>query len=181
MTIEQLSADTVKIELSAEELSLPYHNVVSHPADDPMQQLLLFLIQRAEVFSGIPFCSRQVTAELLPTVENGMIVYLTASKPRPKENHTQAAAVFADMHTLKACCRALRPYLSPQSHSSLYEAAGGRLLVLSHLTTAHRAPQHLLREYATLLPVTKRNLARLEEYGHCICKHNAIAAILKED
>lgn len=177
MTIEQLSADTVKIELVAEELSM-LDRAAREQADDPMQQLLLFLIQRAEVFSGIPFCSRQVTAELLPTVENGMIVYLTAQQPKPKANHTQAAALFADTHALKACCRALQPYLSAQTQSSLYDTAGGKLLVLSHLTPEHRAPQHLLREYATLQPVTKCTLAQLEEYGHCICKGDAIATIL---
>ncbi|MDD5947956.1 MAG: adaptor protein MecA [Oscillospiraceae bacterium] len=177
MTMEQLSADTVKIELAAEELSMLDTAAREH-ADDPTQQLLLFLIQRAEVFSGIPFCSRQVTAELLPTVENGMIVYLTAQPPKPKTNHTRAAAVFADAHTLKDCCRALQPYVSTQTRSSLYDTARGKLLVLSHLMQQHRAAEHLLREYATLQPVTRCTLAQLEEYGHCIFKRDAIAAIL---
>ncbi len=180
MTIEQLSADTVKIELAAEELSL-LCCTAQIQAEDTMQQLLLFLIQRAECFSGIPFCSRQVTAELLPTTENGMIVYLTAIAPRHRENHTQAAAVFTDMQTLKACCRALKPYLAPQTRSRLYETADGKLLVLSHLVQEHHAPQHLLREYASVRHITKRSLARLEEYGSCIFRQDAVAAILAED
>ncbi len=180
MTFEQLSADTVKIELLAEELSV-LEKAARESAEDPMQQLLLFLIQRAEVFSGIPFCSRPVTAELLPANANGMVIYLTAQPPKHKPNHTQTAAVFVDKTTLTACCKALQPYLTPQTQSSLYESAGGTLLVLTHLPQGNRTVQHLLREYATLQPVTKQTLARLEEYGHCLCKRNAVRAILNEN
>ncbi len=178
MTFEQLSADTVKIELLAEELSV-FDRAARESTDDPLQHLLLFLIQRAEGFSGIPFCSRQVTAELLPTGENGMIVYLTAQQQKQNAHQRQAAAVFTDEATLRACCKALKPYLTPQTQSSLYETAGGTLLVLTHLPQGNRTVQHLLREYAALQPVTKQTLARLEEYGHCIRKRGAIAAILR--
>ncbi len=181
MTFEQLSADTVKIELLHEELIM----LPKAPQKDdnaPLQQLLLFLMQRAEVFSGIPFCSRQVTAELLSTAENGLIVYLTAQPPKQhKSNPMRAAAIFNDAATLKACCSAMQPYLTQQTHSSLYDIAKGKLLVLSHLPQDHRVIQHLLREYAILQPVTKRTLTQLEEYGHCICKRNAIDKILAHE
>ena len=137
MTMEQLSASTVKIQIEQEELPLLLPRDDTKDSAASLQRMLLFLLTRAESFSGIPFCSSKVTAELLSTPEGGAIVYLTAKGIRRPNAAVRAysriGAVFADAQTLRVCCNALLPCLAEETRSSLYRVKHGTLLVLERL------------------------------------------------
>lgn len=181
MTMEQLSAYTVKIQVAPEELLMLLPPEEAGQSGEPMQRMLLFLLTRAEAFSGIPFRSSRVTAELLPTQEGGAIIYLTAKQTRAPRYavraSSRAAALFADEPTLRRCCGALKPHLKQDTLSSLYRVTRGWLLVLRRLPAGSKAARHLLREFGTPCVMSPQALARLEEYGECLCRHNAVAWI----
>lgn len=173
MILEQLSAYTVKIRL------LPAELPMLHSGNDQAsaEKLLLFLMERAELFSGIPFQSRQVTAELLPETKGGLTVYLTARPMKHAAVRVKAAAQFYDDSSLQACCIALMPHLHSQAASSLYRIPQGKLLVVEHLPSNNRTVQHILSEYAIPCSITTHATARLEEYGCCILQEHAIENI----
>ena len=175
MILEQLSAYTVKIRLLPAELPM----LLSGSNQKAARKLLLFLMEQAEHFSGIPFQSRQVTAELLPETEGGLTVYLSARPIKHAAVRVKAAAQFSDDSTLQACCVALMPYLHHQAVSSLYQIPQGKLLVIEHLPSDNRTVQHILSEYAIPCSVTNHATARLEEYGYCLLQEHAIESIAK--
>lgn len=179
MTMEQLSAYTVKIQIPPEELQMLIPPEETQQSTEQMQRMLVFLLTRAESFSGIPFRSSKVTVELLPTQEGGAIVYLTAKLPSaPRctiQARSRAAAMFADEQTLRRCCAALQCHMEQESSSSLYRVKGGWLLILSRLPANSRIPQHFLQEFGQPCVLSPPAMARLEEYGECVCRQDAIA------
>ncbi len=173
MILEQLSSYTVKIRLLPSELPMLLQE--SDPAST--EKLLLFLIERAEAFSRIPFRRRQVTVELLPTEQGGLTAYLTAKPMKHAGVSLRAEAFFSDDPSLAACCHALLPHLHTDTISSLYRIHDRKLLVLRQLPTENRMIQHILKEYASPCSVSFQVYARLEEYGDCLYKDHAIEMV----
>ena len=189
MTMEQLSAYTVKIQLSQEELPLLLPQGTYSSDSEPVLHMISFLLTRAEAFTGIPFTQQQVTAELLSASDGGLILYLTAmdhSPPMPKKaagykphKTKRIAAAFVDRIPLQQCCTVLQHSLPQIPASRLYQLQQQWILLLQIHTQNESCCKHILQEYGRLYPHSPLQLAQLDEYGICLHPHNAVARILK--
>ena len=183
MTVTQLSARSVKVQLTADELRffLPDE---APPAESPqMLRLLAYMLMHAETGSSIPFSELPVTVELLTVADGGLIAYFTAQlpehAPRSKASKTvRLAASFADYSALSACCRQLIQENNAILVSTLYQYGTHWILSLKlHRNTASHA-HHILLEYGKPFRSSALNKAKLTEYGTCIYEKDAVSAVL---
>ncbi len=189
MTMEQLSAYTVKIQLAQEELPLLLPQGTYSSDSEPVLQMISFLSARAEAVTGIPFTRQPVTAELMSAADGGLILWLTAidhSKPLPKNpakskapKTKRIAAAFSDRIRLQDCCKVLRHSFPQIPASRLYQLKQQWILLLQIHTRNESCCRHILQEYGRAYPNSALRLAQLEEYGICLHAHDAVARILE--
>ena len=63
MTVNRLSAQSVKVQLTADELTVFLYDPAQPPDSPQMLRLISFMLAKAELASGIPFSSLPVTVE----------------------------------------------------------------------------------------------------------------------
>lgn len=183
MTIQQLSAQAVRVQLTAQEL----HRYVSKKppaADAPgWLPLIAWLLRQAEAASGIPFSGNAVAVELIPDAHGGITVYFslhrsTRQMPGSPGRSVRLAARFPDLRTLSACCRRLAEESAVIAGSRLYRCQGEYILMLRMLRTGAAMPHHLLLEYGAPFRLSAMNRARLSEHGECIYDRDAVQSVL---
>ena len=181
MTVQRLSAQSVKIQLSAEELAVFLHDAAAAPDSPQMLQLISFMLAKAELASGIPFTSLPVTVELLNGEDGSLSVYFTvqtAEEPSCKRSRTvRTAAGFSDRGTLKTCCALLRQQSDAILGSQLYQYRRQWILSLKLKREKASAVHHLLLEYGRPFRLSAMNRARLSEYGSCLLEKDAVQLI----
>lgn len=186
MTMEQLSMQTVKVQLSPTELQVFLHDTQDIDPNSPqMLRLISFLLAKSELYCEIPFSKTQVTVELLPASDGGLIFYFTCceeadTKPRYHGKHIRLAGKFCQYSDLRECCRQILQNGIRCSDSSLYQISGSWILLL-HLAGKYSGmAKHLLLEFGTLLPFSTLLRAGLEEHGTCIHRKQAAAKIVSD-
>ena len=186
MTMEQLSAQTVKIQLSLTELKVFLHDSQDISPNSPqMLRLISFLLAKSELYCEIPFSEGQVTVELLSASDGGLIFYFTCCPNIPKQQKKNSHAVrylsmFPLYADLQECCKQLLKHEIQCANSRLYQCKSGWVLLVHPNGKKNTVCQHLLAEYGTPLPDSPLLRARLEEYGRCLYEKNAAAAIAAE-
>lgn len=176
MTVQQLSAQSVKVQLTADELTVFLYDPDAPPDSPQVLRLISFMLSKAELATGIPFTEHPVTVELLTARDGSLSAYFTLqSAPAKKQPKTvRLAARFTDRSTLKSCCRLLREKQDAILSSRLYEYRCQFILTLN-LRRAGAVPvQHLLSEYGRPFRLSPLNRARLSEYGSCLCEQDAV-------
>ncbi len=183
MTVTQLSARSVKVQLTADELQFFLHGETP-PADSPqMLRLLAYMLMHAEAASGIRFSELPVTVELIAVSDGGLIAYFTAQISGQTKQHkhpsktVRLAARFSDYKVLSACCRQL---MQEQSHiisSSLHQFDAQWILSLKLNRNGASRAHHLLLEYGKPYRSSALNKARLSEYGKCVYETDAVSAV----
>lgn len=180
MTLEQLSPQTVKVQLAPSELAVFLQEPQGYDTDSPqMLRLISFLIAKAELFCEVPFSQGQVTVELFATEEGGLTVYLSCcqaphSRRREKSHAAQYAGAFAAEDDLRSYCRQLLAADIHLCESSLYRFENHYVLLLRLNGKARNFPQYLLAEYGQPLAVTALLRAKLAEFGECLLEKNAV-------
>lgn len=161
MTIHQLSADCVKVQVTAEEYTL-YRNT-----QQGMLSLLARMLSEAERISRIPFSQLPVTAELLAMPDGGISAYFSAESKR-KPRTQWLAARFPAMENAAECCRQLVPHRGGILHSMLYRERSGYVLLVKVPRGESGAVRHILMEYGRIFRLTQIARARLNEYGRLL-------------
>ncbi len=182
MTIQRLSAESVKIQLSAEELK-PVMTAQEGGADSPqMLRLISALLRKAEEMFAIPFSENPVTVELFAAPEGGLVIYLTAQHPdlqgdhpQPQSGSLRISACFRERDHLRRCCTHLLRQSSGITQSILYRYAGSHVLYLRVRRGIAPRVKHILTEFGLLFPLSAVNRARLTEFGKIILPQNAVA------
>lgn len=184
MTIQQLSAQAVKIRLTAEEL----HRFLRQPglkhdlqSDTPhLTELIACLLAQAEAVCQIPFSGNAVQVELMQEGSGGLTVYFSV-KPRQQSGQTvRLAARFADQRALADCCVQLSREQDVILSSSLWRYRGEPVLLLRLIRTGAALPHHLLLEYGRPFRLSAMNRARLTENGTCIYADSAVEHVLSD-
>lgn len=186
MTVHRLSAQSVKVQLTADELNVFLTDAAQSPDSPQMLRLLSFMLAKAESASGIPFSDLPVTVELLSTQDGGLAAYFTAqalpdtASGKGHAKTVRLAARFPEQDTLKACCRQLRMEQPMILTSMLSRYRSQWILSLKLRRDQANAVHHLLLEYGSPFRLSALNRARLSEYGECICEKDAIRYVLGE-
>ncbi|MBR6107789.1 MAG: adaptor protein MecA [Oscillospiraceae bacterium] len=185
MTVQRLSAQSVKVQLSADELRLFLPETDAGNESPQMLRLISFMLAKAEAASGIAFSELPVTVELLTAPQGGLAAYFTVQVPPgavPGGGQLRAvriAARFSGDDALYRCCRQLAQHSSELQASALYRFREGYVLVLklkhSHTGSLH----HILMEFGRPFRLSLLNRARLAEYGTCLSEQDAVAAVCK--
>ncbi len=178
MTVQQLSAQSVKVQLTADELTVFLYDPDAPPDSPQVLRLISFMLSKAELATGIPFTAHPVTVELLTARDGSLSAYFTvqsAPAEKPKQAKTvRLAARFPDRSTLKSCCRLLREKQDAIISSRLYEYRCQFILTLKLRRAGAATVQHLLSEYGRPFRLSPLNRARLSEYGSCLCEQDAV-------
>lgn len=183
MTINQLSAQSVKVQLTADELRMFLPEKEQDTDSPQMLRLISMLLMKAEHYSAIPFSELPVTVELLGAPDGGLVAYFTAQLPQDTakrgraKNARKLAAEFSDTGDLRACCVRLCMYNEALSASVLYRYHGCYILILRLKHGKSELPRHLMLEYGRPYRLTGITSARLEEYGRLICGEDAVEAV----
>ena len=187
MTVHRLSAQSVKVQLSADELKLFLSEPVFTGASSPrMMRMIALLLAKAEASTGIPFSALPVTVELLALPQGGMAVYFTAQrKPQPttsagKARTARIAAQFPGRDTLFACCTQLVRRNREILSSSLYHCGAGWILMLKLPRGSSAGMHRILLEYGAPFRLSAVNRARLSEYGTLVYEKDAVSAVCRE-
>ena len=178
MTVQQLSPRAAKIQLTAEELGTVFAQ--GSPVQVGLLRLIPALLAQAESVCGIPFTQKPVAVEMLPAGDGGIAVYLSLREEnrRQPKKALRIAARFPEQSHLCACCRQLsgcRGILE----SSLYSYRAGLVLLLTLRRKNAAPPRMVLGEYGTPYLPGAVGLARMEEYGTCLIRKNAVQTISK--
>ena len=178
MTVQRLSAQSVKVQLTADELTVFLYDPDAPPDSPQVLRLISFMLSKAELATGIPFSALPVTVELLTAGDGSLSAYFTAqSTPAPQQRPPKTvrlAARFSDRSTLKHCCCLLREKQDAILSSRLYEYRRQFILTLKLKRTGAMPVQHLLSEYGRPFRLSPLNRARLSEYGSCLCEQDAV-------
>ena len=181
MTVQQLSAQSVKVQLTADELTVFLYDPDAPPDSPQMMRLISFMLSKAELASGIPLTSLPVTVELLTATDGSLSAYFTVqSEPVPRQKPPKTvylAARFADRNTLKRCCTLLRAQQEAILSSRLYEYRRQFVLSVKLKRSGAMQVHHLLLEYGRPFRLSPLNRARLSEYGSCIFEQDAVQCI----
>ncbi|MBQ8920862.1 MAG: adaptor protein MecA [Oscillospiraceae bacterium] len=187
MTVHRLSAQSVKVQLSADELKLFLTEpVLTGTASPRMMRLIALLLAKAEASTGIPFSALPVTVELLALPQGGLAVYFTAQRtPVPargsaKAKTTRIAAQFGDRSALRSCCMQLHRRKKAILNSSLYRFDAAWILTLKLPRGTSAGLHRLLLEYGAPFRLSAINRARLSEYGTCVYEKDAVSAVCRE-
>ncbi len=176
MTIQQLSAQTVKVQISQDEL----HQMLG--ADAPQQDsgrflsMIAVMLTQAELVSRIPFSAHPVTAEMLKGPEGGLTVYfsLTPQKQHAGKKTASFAALFPDEQAAAKCCKRLMSEQSVIIQSSCHLLDHAWILSVKAVRTGASCLRHILLEYGQPFRMSRMNRARLSEYGTPVCINQAV-------
>ncbi|MBP0968405.1 MAG: adaptor protein MecA [Oscillospiraceae bacterium] len=181
MTVQRLSAQSVKVQLTADELTVFLYDPDAPPDSPQMMRLISFMLSRAELASGIPLTEMPVTVELLTAADGSLSAYFTVqSEPEKKQKPPKTvrfAARFSDRSTLKRCCVLLRARQEAILSSKLYEYRRQYVLTVRLKRSGAMQVHHLLLEYGRPFRMSALNRARLAEYGSCIFEQDAVQCI----
>lgn len=168
MTVHQLSAACVKVQVTAEEYQ------VYAARKEGMLRLTAQMLSAAERISRIPFSQMPVTAELFSMTDGGLSAYFSVhAAPQRMRTHWLAAR-FPSVSDAARCCRQLLPLNGEIMQSVLYGEGGGCVLTLKAPRTGAPALRHILLEYGRPFRLTQIQRARLNEYGTVIHAENAV-------
>ena len=171
MTIHQLSAACVKVQVTAEEYQL-YAD-----AQEGMLRLIAQMLSQAERISRIPFSQMPITAELLSMPDGGFSAYFSVDPASPPVRTHWLAARFPAVSEAALCCRQLLPMQDAILQSMLYRDAAGYVLSVKAPRKTSAAVRHILLEYGRPLRLTQIARARLNEYGTVIHASHAVEAL----
>lgn len=179
MTVQRLSANAVKVQISADELRIFLPDSPQTPDSPQMLRMLSFMLAKAEAVSGIAFSALPVTVELLRNKDGGLAAYFSvqAEKPEthPYKPHTvRLAAQFAEPDMVRQCCGLLKNEQESIRSSVLYKYRTQWILTLRLKQLRASAIRHILLEYGKPFRLSAMNRARLAEYGVCIFGQNAV-------
>ena len=182
MTIHRLSACSVKVQLSAEELRVFLPEDPKSPDSPQMLRMLSFLLAKAEAVSGIAFSQMPVTVELLTAQDGSLAAYFTIQEKTPQaQNNRQRtiriAARFTEPELLYGCCELLQTERNSIRSSVLYRHKNQWILTVRLRHARAAAIRHILLEYGTPYRLSAINRARLSEYGECVAYQDAISQI----
>lgn len=183
MTVQRLSAQSVKVQLSADELRLFLPDTESGSESPQMMRLISFMLTKAETASGIPFSALPVTVELLTAPQGGLIAYFTAQALPGADSRSgqprseRIAARFGSDEELSRCCMLLARRRSALLSSALYRFRSGYILLLKIKRSHADGLHHMLYEYGRPFRLSVLNRARLAEFGTCLCEKDAVAAV----
>ena len=185
MTVQRLSACSVKVQLSQEELRVFLPEAPQAPDSPQMLRMLSFLLSRAEAVSGIAFSALPVTVELITAEDGSLAAYFTVqqkqkSRKNGKSREIRLAAQFPDSALLIACCNQLQHEQESIKSSLLYRCCAQWILTLRLRHARAAAIRHILLEYGRPYRLSSLNRARLTEYGECIYRQNAVAQIVQQ-
>ena len=170
MTIHQLSAACVKVQVTAEEYN-------THAGSrQGMLCLIARMLSEAERISRIPFTRLPVAAELLAMPDGGISAYFSV---RRSPRTCWLAARFPDAGTVRVCCRLIAPHLPQILHSMLYRGRAGYVLTLKMPRASSAAVRHILGEYGTPFRLTQITRARLTEYAVLLHAEQAVQNVIR--
>ena len=177
MTIKKLSPDTVRITLSHEELAA-YEIDWDHlgPDDEPTRELLLQLLDSAWQTAGFRPDEGQIYIEALPT-ENGCVLILSKAHASDTLESICTPVIFRFEHAedLLAGARQLFQLYSHRIfRSSLYQCAGGCLLLIRPLDQTSQESVMLLAEYGTMAARGELAAAVIQEHCPALIEENAL-------
>ena len=177
MTIKKLSPDKVRITLSHEELAA-YEIDWDHlgPDDEPTRELLLQLLDSAWQTAGFRPDEGQIYIEALPT-ENGCVLILSKAHASDTLESICTPVIFRFEHAedLLAGARQLFQLYSHRIfRSSLYQCAGGCLLLIRPLDQTSQESVMLLAEYGTLAARGELAAAVIQEHCPALIEENAL-------
>jgi hypothetical protein len=167
MTVHQLSAACVKVQVTAEEYQ------VYAAREEGMLRLIAQMLSQAERISRIPFSRMPVTAELRSMPDGGLSAYFSVQTVRPQRTHWLAAR-FPAVCDAAQCCRQLLPLNGEIMQSMLYQDTAGCVLTLKAPRTGSAAVRHILLEYGRPFRLTQIARARLNEYGTVLHAEHAV-------
>ena len=180
MTVQRLSAYSVKVQLSAEELRVFMPDEPRTPDSPQMLRMLSFMLAKAESVSGIAFSALPVTVEVISAQDGSLAVYFSVAEesklPAPEQHQRviRIAARFTDSALLRQCCTLLEKE-QPNSRSSvLYRYQTVWILTLKLRRLHASLIRHILLEYGKPFRLSAMNRARLSEYGVCIFNQDAV-------
>lgn len=185
MTVQRLSAGTVKVQLSAEELDVFLPASARNPDSPQMLRLISFMLAKAEAASGIPFSSLPVTVELLGAEDGSLAAYFTAQREQspPADTHQpriiRLAARFAEEQPLRQCCALLYDQATSIRNSMLYRYRQQWVLFLKLKRENASVIHHILAEHGSPYRLSVLGRARLSEYGTCMIEKDAIQKLLQ--
>lgn len=179
MTVERLSAYSVKVQLSADELRVFLPDEPPAPDSPQMMRMLSFMLAKAEAVSGIAFSSLPVTVELLTAQDGSLSAYFSVQDQKPeqkaaKQRIIRLAAQFTDPDLLRECCTLLQREQNGIRSSMLYRLQSAYILTLKLRRNRVSAMHHILLEYGKPFRLSALNRARLSEYGICIFQQDAV-------
>lgn len=186
MVIRQISKSTVKISLTAEELSA-YHITFSELERKSRQTLRLLsdAAELAEKQTGQPFCTARLFVEAFSRNDGGCLLYLSVISGT--ENQTEQKEPvrpiviyeFASMRELYLCCTRLSDAKLIPLRSALYaEQSHGTLRLVAELAKEkQKRAVSILSEFGTPRDAKRMTLARIAEHYTCISKQDAVSEI----
>ncbi|MBR4199740.1 MAG: adaptor protein MecA [Oscillospiraceae bacterium] len=183
MTVQRLSAGSVKVQLSADELNVLLPESARTPESPQMLRLISFMLEKAEAASGIPFSSLPVTVELLTAADGSLAAYFTAQMPAvPQKKHepkiVRLAARFSADEPLRQCCILLYDEADALRNSMLYRYQQQFVLYLKVKREKSACIRHILAEHGSAYRMSVLNRARLSEYGRCLIEKDAVQKLI---
>ena len=185
MTVERLSAYSVKVQLSADEMRVFLPDEPPVPDSPQMMRMLSFMLAKAEAVSGIAFSSLPVTVELLTAQDGSLSAYFSVQEQKTERKNAKPriirlAAQFSDRELLRACCTLLQKEQYGIRSSMLYRLQTAYILTLKLRRSRASAVHHMLLEYGRPFRLSAMNRARLSEYGICIFQQDAVSHAASE-
>ena len=182
MTIQRLSAGSVKVQLSADEVNVLLPGSARSPESPQMLRLISFMLEKAEAASGIPFSALPVTVELLTAADGSLAAYFTAKTEDPQQKKhepkiVRLAAKFAEETPLRQCCKLLFDESEALRNSMLYRYQAQFVLYLKVKREKSACIRHILAEHGSAFRLSALNRARLSEYGSCLLEKDAVQKI----
>ena len=179
MTVQLLSAGSVKVQLSADEINVLLPAAARTPESPQMLRLISFMLEKAEAASGIPFSELPVTVELLSAADGSLAAYFTAKLPpepsaKNQRGIVRMAARFESGEPLRNCCKLLNADAGAIRNSLLYQYRQQLVLFLKIRREKASCIHHLLAEHGSPYRLSALNRARLSEYGKCLIEKDAV-------
>ncbi len=184
MTIQQISASTVKIRLSAGELAA-YQVTFSMLGNASPETLamLAVLISRAEAESTVSLRDSRIFVEAFACEDGSCLLYLSAvpKSAAERSGSRQAADVvlceFTEAAVLCDCCRRCLHAPVRIRRSACYQQNGVYRLVLRIRQEDRAQAERILGEYGHVLPATSLLLSLTLEHFACLCTGSAVPAL----
>ena len=168
MKADFLDSDTLRIQLSAEELAqnrLTFHTLNDH--DPHARAFLLALTRAAGLLFGRDIAIQSVHIEAYPYADGGCLLFLT-----PQQAAVQSYAFFAEsLPALVQLCTALMPYDTALEQSAAFRLTAGYALLLTFQTAP---PQTLLSACTPLFDVGIEPRSIFSEYAEVVCESDAV-------